>query len=34
MIDDMCMALDNHWDKLSEWGLKKQRAANAAEGSA
>lgn len=34
MIDDMCMALDNHWNKLSEWGLKKQRAANAAEGSA
>ncbi|MCH9688607.1 MAG: YbjN domain-containing protein [Deltaproteobacteria bacterium] len=24
MIDDMCMALDNHWDKLSEWGLHDQ----------
>ncbi len=22
MIDDMCMALDNHWDKLSPWGLQ------------
>jgi len=22
MIDDICMALDNHWDKLSAWGLQ------------
>lgn len=22
MIDDMCMALDNHWDKLAPWGLQ------------
>ena len=21
MIDDMCMALDNHWDRLAPWGL-------------
>ncbi|MEX1367049.1 MAG: hypothetical protein AB1Z98_28235 [Nannocystaceae bacterium] len=20
MIDDMCMALDRHWDQLAEWG--------------
>lgn len=20
MIDDICMALDNHWDKLAKWG--------------
>jgi hypothetical protein len=41
MIDDMCMALDNHWDKLAPWGLqgKSRRSAQgegeaAAEGSA
>jgi len=22
MIDDMCMALDEHWDKLAPWGLQ------------
>lgn len=38
MIDDMCMALDNHWDKLAKWGepASKQAAkqAETAEGSA
>jgi len=38
MIDDMCMALDRHWDRLSPWGLKNKgearTAAAAAEGSA
>jgi hypothetical protein len=24
MIDDMCMALDKHWDKLSPWGLQRK----------
>ena len=29
MIDDMCMALDNHWDKLAPWGLQgKPKAAS------
>lgn len=27
MIDDMCMALDNHWERLSTWGLRRQAAA-------
>lgn len=32
MIDDMCMALDKHWDKLSPWGLqRKPKATNTAE---
>jgi len=22
MIDDMCMALDRHWDRLAPWGLQ------------
>ena len=35
MIDDMCMALDRHWDQLAPWGLKnKGEAAATAEGSA
>ena len=34
MIDDMCMALDRHWDRLSPWGLKHKDADAAAEGSA
>lgn len=33
MIDDMCMALDNHWDKLAPWGLQ-GKAKGAAAGSA
>ncbi|MEM7153522.1 MAG: hypothetical protein AAF799_11820 [Myxococcota bacterium] len=33
MIDDICMALDNHWDRLSTWGLR-QQAATAQEGGA
>ncbi|MCX4246678.1 type III secretion system chaperone family protein [Paraliomyxa miuraensis] len=37
MIDDMCMALDRHWDKLAPWGLRgKSKSADAdsnAEGS-
>ena len=31
MIDDMCMALDNHWDKLSPWGLQSKQAETAAQ---
>ncbi len=38
MIDDMCMALDNHWDKLAKWGTPASKPVNegetAAEGSA
>lgn len=35
MIDDMCMALDNHWDKLAKWGRPaSQTTGEAAEGSA
>ena len=39
MIDDMCMALDRHWDELAEWGKPAsmpadQGKATAAEGSA
>lgn len=35
MIDDMCMALDRHWDRLSPWGLKNKPEATAVvEGSA
>ncbi|MCA9651709.1 MAG: hypothetical protein H6712_10625 [Myxococcales bacterium] len=37
MIDDMCMALDNHWDKLATWGRpasQSQDTGAAAEGSA
>lgn len=29
MIDDMCMALDNHWDKLAPWGLQGKRKGTA-----
>jgi hypothetical protein len=25
MIDDMCMALDKHWDRLAPWGPKGNR---------
>lgn len=38
MIDDICMALDNHWDKLAKWGTPASKPASqgetAAEGSA
>lgn len=35
MIDDMCMALDNHWDELAKWGTPASKAKNeTAEGSA
>jgi hypothetical protein len=39
VIDDMCMALDNHWDKLAKWGTPASKPASegetaAAEGSA
>ena len=34
MIDDMCMALDRHWERLAPWGLKHKGEAAAAEGSA
>lgn len=34
MLDDMCMALDRHWDRLAPWGLKNKSEAAAAEGSA
>lgn len=36
MIDDMCMAVDKHWDKLAKWGMSasESKAAAAAEGSA
>ena len=34
MIDDMCMALDRHWDKLAPWGTQGNKTAAAAEGSA
>ncbi len=35
MIDDMCMALDNHWDKLSKWGTAATKGKTSdAEGSA
>lgn len=32
MLDDMCMALDRHWDQLSPWGLKRSRATASSEG--
>lgn len=28
MIDDMCMALDKHWDKLAPWGLQRKPEAS------
>lgn len=28
MIDDMCMALDNQWDKLADWGISKPKEDN------
>lgn len=32
MIDDICMALDNHWDRLAPWGLQAEgKAARAAD---
>lgn len=34
MIDDMCMALDNHWDRLSPWGLQRKPPASNTEPSA
>jgi hypothetical protein len=33
MIDDMCMALDKHWDRLAPWGLQPKRKATSTEGS-
>lgn len=36
MIDDICMALDNHWDRLAPWGLRAKQETTgqaAAEGS-